>query len=101
MLVQALSNPLSNIPIVGASGAIAGIMGMHFVMLPFARIIVWLPPVFFLPVPAFIFLGLWFGMQYAGVGAQNGSHIAWWAHIGGFISGIIMAVWLKRKKMIS
>ncbi|MFP4415845.1 MAG: rhomboid family intramembrane serine protease [Chitinispirillaceae bacterium] len=100
MIVQALSDPYSSVPVVGASGAIAGIMGMHLVLLPFARIIVWVPPIFVLPVPAFIFLIAWFIMQYLGAGSRSEMYIAWWAHIGGFITGILLALRLRRKKAL-
>ncbi len=101
VLVQAISDPYSQIPIVGASGAIAGIMGMHFVLVPFARILVWLPPFFILPVPSFIFLLVWVFIQYRGVAGAGAENIAWWAHLGGFFTGVLIALWLKRNNWIS
>lgn len=84
----------SQVPTIGASGAIAGVMGAYFVLYPGSRILT-LIPIFFIPyfieVPAFFFLGLWFFLQFisaAGTPAQGGG-IAWWAHIGGFIFGIV------------
>ncbi len=94
MIIQAVSDPLSPIPIVGASGAIAGVMGAHLFLAPLARIIVWLPPVFFFPVPSLLFLILWFCIQYMNIRTGNpsgGSSVAWWAHAGGFVSG---ALWV-------
>lgn len=97
MLVQALSDPLSGIPIVGASGAIAGIMGFHLVLAPLSRLLVWFPPIFFFPVPAFIFLGLWLFLQYVNLrGAASGAPgVAWWAHIGGYVSGSLLALFVR------
>ncbi len=84
----------SNVPTIGASGAIAGVMGAYFILYPRAKVLV-LVPIFiflhFMEVPAFVFLGIWFLFQFlsaAGASAQSGG-IAWWAHIGGFIFGII------------
>jgi membrane associated rhomboid family serine protease len=83
----------STIPTIGASGAIAGVMGAYLISYPRAKILTMIP--FFIPyfieIPAFFFLGIWFLLQFlnaAGSSAQGGG-IAWWAHIGGFISGII------------
>jgi len=89
MLTQVGSSPLSTIPIVGASGAIAGIMGMCLVFFPFSWILMWFPPIFIFKLPSFLFLLLWFGLQYVHLGnPQNSSGgVAWWAHAGGFICG--------------
>ena len=84
----------SEIPTIGASGAIAGVMGAYFILYPKAKVLSLVPIFFFfqfLEVPAFLFLGVWFLFQFlsaAGTSAQMGG-IAWWAHIGGFIFGII------------
>jgi membrane associated rhomboid family serine protease len=87
-------NPTSNIPTIGASGAIAGTMGAYFILHPRSKILT-LIPIFFIPyfieIPAFFFIGIWFVLQFinaAGIPSEA-SHIAWWAHIGGFIFGII------------
>ena len=84
----------SDVPTIGASGAIAGVMGAYLILYPGSRILTFIP-IFFIPyfieVPAFFFLGLWFFIQFlsaAGTHAQT-SGIAWWAHIGGFLFGII------------
>jgi membrane associated rhomboid family serine protease len=94
-LSQLLTNPHSEIPTIGASGAISGVMGAYLVLFPSARVLT-LIPIFFIPyfveIPAFLFLGLWFLLQFisaAGSGGQAGG-IAWWAHIGGFVFGIIL-----------
>lgn len=85
--------------VVGASGAISGVLGAYAVLYPKAKIITW---VFYLilPVPAIIFLGVWFVLQWFYVIFGISSGVAYWAHIGGFIFGVILAltVGLKRKK---
>lgn len=93
-------NPISPVPVVGASGAIAGIMGAYFVLFPSARIITLVPSFFlvpvFLPIPAVVYLFLWFltqlysGTVYSVIGGTTVGGIAWWAHIGGFISGVLL-----------
>ena len=94
MLIQVASSPLSSIPIVGASGAIAGIMGLNLIVLPLARILCYVPPIFLLRIPAFIFLLLWFCIQYISVRYANPatSGVAWWAHIGGYAAGALIGV---------
>jgi len=84
----------SNMPIIGASGAIAGVMGAYLILYPNSKILTLIPIIFipwFVEIPAFFFLGFWFVMQFinATVSHGNVSGIAWWAHIGGFIFGII------------
>jgi membrane associated rhomboid family serine protease len=94
-LLHMALNPHSTIPTIGASGAIAGVMGAYMVLYPRSKILT-LIPLFFIPyfieVPAFIFLGIWFLLQFinAAGSSVHGGGIAWWAHIGGFIAGIIL-----------
>ncbi|MBN1253649.1 MAG: rhomboid family intramembrane serine protease [Deltaproteobacteria bacterium] len=85
----------SNVPTIGASGAIAGVMGAYLILYPRAKVLT-LIPIFFLPyfieIPAFFFLGIWFLFQFlsAAVSAgQEAGGVAWWAHIGGFVFGIV------------
>lgn len=98
----------SDIPVVGASGAIAGVMGGFFVLFPKARVIS-VVPIIVIPVivrvPAFFYLLFWIGMnvinalteiQLSPQGAES-SGVAWWAHIGGFVIGMVYAVTLARK----
>ena len=98
---QVLIDPVSAIPTVGASGAIAGIMGGYLLLFPRARVdIVLILIIFFkiFPVPAWLMLGLWFVMQaFGGSGPQGDGGIAYWAHIGGFVAGVILTVplWLR------
>jgi membrane associated rhomboid family serine protease len=93
-------NPMESV--VGASGAISGVLGAYLVLFPKAKIltIVFYGWVLFLPIPAIIFLGIWFATQWLSVFFEIGGNIAWWAHIGGFIAGMIVALafGLKRKK---
>lgn len=87
-------NPISMVPTIGASGAIAGVMGAYFLLFPRAKILTIIPIIIiplFLEIPAFIFLGFWFAMQFFNAtGAGAGAGIAWWAHIGGFVAGLAL-----------
>jgi membrane associated rhomboid family serine protease len=94
-----LTSPASKIPLVGASGAIAGVLGAYLVLFPRARIISLIPLGFFLrvvAVPAILFLPIWFLMQFiygvASLGAETAG-VAWWAHVGGFVAGAVLC-WL-------
>ena len=91
------------VPNVGASGAIAGIMGAYLMLYPTQRVQVIIFPLFFLPffVPAVVLIGFWFVTQiFSGLAeigrATAGSGVAWWAHIGGFIAGAIL-IWFFRR----
>ncbi|MEM1065022.1 MAG: rhomboid family intramembrane serine protease [Pseudomonadota bacterium] len=96
-LFQVFSEPASPIPMVGASGAIAGVMGGYLLLFPKARVDILL---FFIiiiriiPVPAWIMLGLWFALQlFSGISATPGSGgVAYWAHAGGFIVGFALTI---------
>jgi len=97
--IQVITNAGSSIPTVGASGAIGGIMGAYFVLFPKARILTLVPLFFFftlIEVPAYVFLGFWFVLQFfSGTSsllsrAEQYTGIAWWAHIGGFVGGIVL-----------
>ncbi len=89
-------------PTVGASGAIAGVMGAYFLLYPKARVLTWVPLlfVFFLWLPAWLVLGYWFVVQFLSGAAtasaasshasQGGGGVALWAHVGGFISGMVL-----------
>ncbi|MGA7291866.1 MAG: rhomboid family intramembrane serine protease [Terriglobales bacterium] len=91
-----LLNQSSRVPSIGASGAIAGVMGAYFILYPKARVLVWFPPIFLFHVPAWLMLGYWFVVNFwsgttmaiAETGQTSG--IAFWAHIGGFVAGILM-----------
>ena len=91
----------SNVPTIGASGAIAGVMGAYFILYPRAKILTLIPIIFipyFLEIPAFFFLGIWLFFQLINAAGSDGGAggIAWWAHIGGFIFGILFLKLLDR-----
>ncbi len=89
-LTHALTEVSSTIPMVGASGAISGILGAYLVLYPHARVVTLVALVFFIrfvPVPAYLVLGVWFLMQLTGILGPSGG-IAFFAHIGGFIFGL-------------
>ena len=88
-------NYYSNVPTIGASGAIAGVMGAYFILHPNSRILTLIPILFipyFIEIPAFFFLGFWFVLQIINVAGSGGNMggIAWWAHIGGFVLGMVI-----------
>jgi membrane associated rhomboid family serine protease len=98
-VLHVVSNPGSHLPTLGASGAIAGVLGAYAVMFPRARVYTLVPffPIFqIIPLPAVLMLGAWFLFQFvagaisAGQAAATGG-VAWWAHIGGFLFGVIVA----------
>ncbi len=85
-------NFYSNIPVIGASGAIAGVMGAYLILYPHAKILALFPIIiipYFVEIPAFVFLGLWFILQLFNATSATTPGIAWWAHVGGFIFGIL------------
>ncbi|MEA3230741.1 MAG: rhomboid family intramembrane serine protease, partial [Thermodesulfobacteriota bacterium] len=93
-LSHLILNTGSNVPTIGASGAIAGVMGAYFILYPRAKVLTLVPIIFiplFFEIPAYFFLGFWFLLQFLNATAGHGTAggIAWWAHIGGFIFGII------------
>lgn len=109
---QYLADPTSTVPIVGASGAIAGVLGAYIVLFPTARVVT-LFPIFifltFIEVPAFVFLGIWGAQQLLNgyltiVGSGADGNVAWFAHLGGFGLGLIVGAFvrllrgLKRKR---
>ena len=88
-------NSHSTAPTIGASGAVAGVMGAYFLLHPSAKILTLIPIIiipWFVEIPAFFFLGLWFLIQLLNASAHSGSAggIAWWAHVGGFVGGMIL-----------
>jgi len=100
-LMHMLFNLHSNVPVVGASGAIAGVMGAYLILYPGARVLTLFPILFiplFFEIPAFVFMGIWFMIQFLSAVGSSGqtTDIAWWAHIGGFIFGIVFLHLLRR-----
>lgn len=103
-LTQVAFDPTSTIPVIGASGAISGILGAYAVCFPGAKIKTLLPLFFIftiVEIPAFAFLAIWFVYQLQGGAAaqsMGASGIAWWAHVGGFVSGALLnRLLLKRQ----
>ena len=95
-IAHIMSDPFSEVPIIGASGAIAGVLGAYFVTFPRARVLTLLPIIIFftiVEIPAVVFLAFWFVLQlFNGTASLGGSAnpVAWWAHVGGFLSGIVL-----------
>jgi membrane associated rhomboid family serine protease len=105
-IVHTILNAGTDVPSVGASGAIAGVLGAYLVSYPFARVLTLVPIFIFLQVieiPALIVLGFWFVMQFLSgtaslaVAGGNAGGVAWWAHVGGFIIGMILVSLFPRK----
>lgn len=109
-LTHTLLFPLSTVPSIGASGSIAGLLGAFLVLRPNARIITLFPLVVYwamAEIPALLFLPVWFGMQFfsgflslqAARGTQEVAGVAWWAHVGGFLFGMVVAtIWRTIRK---
>jgi len=100
-------NPDSTLPTIGASGAIAGVMGAYMYLYPRAQVLALIPffVFFYLTVlPAPLFLGLWFFLQFfsgvMAIGATQAGGVAWWAHIGGFVVGFWVAWLLRRSRYL-
>ncbi|RME65504.1 MAG: rhomboid family intramembrane serine protease, partial [Nitrospirae bacterium] len=105
-IVHFVFNINSTVPAIGASGAIAGVMGAYFIMFPHSRIIT-LVPLFFIPyfieIPAFVYLWVWFMTQvfsgtFSLVAPEAAGGIAWWAHIGGFAFGVLSLPLFKKNE---
>ena len=107
-VLQFSMNPSSTIPIIGASGAIAGVLGSYFLLFPKSKVVTLVPIFFFftfIEIPAVLFLGIWFLMQFfygtLALGGQTSADIggvAWWAHVGGFASGLILVLPFRKYK---
>jgi membrane associated rhomboid family serine protease len=105
-LLQILFNPFSGVPMLGASGAIAAVMGAYFVLYPQSRVLTAIFLLFFfdlVEIPAIFFLGIWFLLQVAsgvgslGVANAAGGGTAFWAHIGGFAIGVVVGLVLRSR----
>jgi membrane associated rhomboid family serine protease len=103
-LMQSYVLPSSQVPMIGASGAIAGVLGAYLVLFPRARVAS-LVPIFFIftviEIPAVLFLLFWFASQlfsgWLAIQGGSSSGIAWWAHIGGFIFGLVMVFFFRKR----
>jgi rhomboid family protein len=94
---QVILNPHSRVPTVGASGAIAGVLGAYFLLFPRAKVLIWFPIFFLFYLPAWVTLGYWFAMQFVSGAAtsianysETSGGVAFWAHVGGFVAGIVL-----------
>lgn len=101
-LLQLSVSARSTVPMIGASGAIAGVMGAYFILFPWARVLALVPFFFFfhfVEVPAFFFLGFWFIIQFFSgiVDLASLGGVAWFAHIGGFLTGALLVFLFKRR----
>jgi membrane associated rhomboid family serine protease len=106
-LTQVFASPASRLPMVGASGAIAGVLGAYFVLFPRARVITFVP-LYFLPylveIPALFYLAFWFvsqlfnGLFALAVASEIAGGVAWWAHVGGFASGVILVKFFEQRR---
>ena len=101
-LAHLLFNLDGNGPLIGASGAVAGVMGAYILLFPHVRVfvlarIIWLIP---LPLPAFWMLGFWILTQLFFALMGSDEPVAWWAHLGGFVAGLALAPLLKRRSVV-
>jgi len=105
-VVHTVLNYQTSVPSIGASGAIAGVLGAYLVSYPHARVLTLIPIFVFVQVieiPALIVLGLWFLMQFfygateLAAATGNSGGVAWWAHVGGFVIGMLLVLLFPRK----
>ena len=104
-LSHALTDPASTVPMVGASGAISGVLGAYLLLFPRAQVLVLIPMGFvsrMMYVPAAVVLGLWFVLQLLSGGmslGREGAGVAFWAHVGGFLAGMALIGLFKRPEV--
>ncbi|HYY46515.1 MAG TPA: rhomboid family intramembrane serine protease [Candidatus Angelobacter sp.] len=100
-LLQVYINPTSTIPTLGASGAISGLLAAYVLYFPRARILTFIVPFFFFTLSAYVFIGYWIALQalnaYLSIGVTGGG-VAFFAHVGGFVSGLILAILLRPRE---
>jgi membrane associated rhomboid family serine protease len=104
-LLEAYILPTSRTPMIGASGAIAGVLGAYLLLYPRAKVASLVPILFIftiIDIPAFVFLPVWFISQlfsgWLALGGAAGSGVAWWAHVGGFLFGMATVVLFARRR---
>ena len=107
-LAQVSANPASQVPMVGASGAISGVMGAYLVLFPRVRVFTMIPLGFFITsmaLPAWMMLFYWAFLQFVGglgsIAAEQSGGVAFWAHIGGFVAGIVLIKAFERRDRVS
>ncbi len=100
-LLQVYITPTSTVPMLGASGAISGILAAYVLYFPRARVLTFIVPFFFITISAYLVIGYWIGLQllnaFLGLGVTGGG-VAYFAHIGGFVSGLILSVLLRPRE---
>lgn len=106
-LAHFLTDARSTIPVVGASGAISGVLGAYFLLFPGRKVVTLIPLVivfFTVKLPAVVILGYWFAIQFlngfVSLGGQQGPGVAWWAHIGGFVLGLVLVRVFEPKQQV-
>lgn len=102
--LQILPDPSSTLPMIGASGALSGVLGAYFMLFPRARVVVFLPFSFMLlhEIRAAWLLAIWFGFQlWSAFTAPAGAGVAWWAHVGGFVAGAVFVLPLSHRRLLS
>jgi len=108
-LAHIFTGPTSRVPTVGASGAISGVMGAYLVLFPYSRVLTLVPLFFFfdiIAIPALLYIGFWFvsqlfnGLFALAVAGPFGTYggVAWWAHVGGFIAGVLLVKLFERRR---
>jgi membrane associated rhomboid family serine protease len=108
-LAQVAADPMSAIPMVGASGAISGVMGAYLVLFPRVRVYTMVPLGFFIQqmaLPAWVMLIYWMALQFFGgitsiVAEDGGGGVAFWAHIGGFVAGVVLIKVFERRDRVA
>ncbi len=107
-IAQVAIDPYSMVPMVGASGAIAGVLAAYIVLYPRARVVTLLPLVIFFTIvelPAFVVIAIWIVLQFipalSALGGQSEGGVAYWAHIGGFLAGLVLAFAFRRKPAVA
>lgn len=100
---QVAIGPVSTVPMIGASGAIAGVLGAYIVFFPRARVLTFVPFFFLLEVPAFVYVFVWFALEVVRASSSLGASsadggIAFFAHVGGFVAGVLLAGFFRRAR---
>ena len=95
--IHVASDPASMVPVIGASGAISGVLGAYLVLHPRANVVLMIFFGVFVTVPAVLVLGLWFAIQVLNALQPANGGVAWWAHVGGFVVGALLIVGFRRR----
>jgi membrane associated rhomboid family serine protease len=100
-LLQVFITPTSTVPMLGASGAISGLLAAYVLYFPRARVLTYIVPIFIVTISAYVFIGYWIALQalnaYLNLGVAGGG-VAFFAHIGGFLSGLVLAILLRPRE---